>query len=1003
MVPLYLTLTNFLSYSHGQLDFTGIHTACICGANGAGKSALLESMGWALWGKCRATNEEDLIRSGTTEAMVDFIFRCEGTSYRVLRVRPRGKSGTLEFQIQQGDGQFRVLTSRTNRQTQEAINQVLRMDYETFINSAYLRQGRADEFTVKKPVERKEVLTEILGLNRYDDLAEKAKEKARDYKTQADLLKEQLQKILEHLGTRLRILEQQTDLEAQQRRLSEEQRLLDAQLLGLQQQVQYRQTLEEQRHLLLQQQEGQGRTLKRTTEEHQRQRQTVNQLEAILTNRTTIEAGYHTYQTLMAQEVSLDQDFVRHQELVEARQRLERELDSQRNQIQLQLQTLVTLLETKQEQRREALDQLKDSDTIEKNLELLRQARERLRDYEERQARAQPQMQERQRLHQQLQSERLELEAQYKEVRYQTQKVAGELARRGLLEKQLEQVSQQTQRLQRQKVYLERVIEKGHESRALKQRYESQLTEYQKQLAELEDKDRFMQQSLTHCPLCHQDLDEEHREQIHVQHEATYRQLQEEELLLQHQISYLDQEIKVLRTAYTEIKPEVDSLDGQLQKQGSLQQQLEAFREKEELLQELKLQERTLKHQLEEETYGLPVRQQIQLVELELKRLDFNENDFALLRAEVDRFRWAELRSQSHQEARRRLEPLDRDIPALEQRCANGRQILAEGKFATQAQEALRHVQTQIQQLHYDPAQHQALKAQLQSERAILRQYEALQQATEEIEVAREWLTRLMEEQTQLTQQLHQLQEHLTRLEGDLGTTTDPQPEMLRVQAQAQHNRTEQDQHYSALGACRQQLEFLDQLEAQQEADRAQMEHCRHQHSLYKELATAFGKNGIQALIIESVLPELEQEANQLLARLSENQLHVRFITQKATKTTAKLIETLDILIADSRGTRPYETYSGGEAFRVNFAIRLALSRLLARRSGAALQTLIVDEGFGSQDRDGRERLVEAINLIAHEFERILVITHINDLKEVFPARVEVEKGERGSQLSVVL
>ncbi len=45
--------------------------------------------------------------------------------------------------------------------------------------------------------------------------------------------------------------------------------------------------------------------------------------------------------------------------------------------------------------------------------------------------------------------------------------------------------------------------------------------------------------------------------------------------------------------------------------------------------------------------------------------------------------------------------------------------------------------------------------------------------------------------------------------------------------------------------------------------------------------------------------------------------------------------------------------FSGGEAFRVNFAIRLALSEVLAQRAGARLQTLVIDEGFGSQDALG--------------------------------------------------
>ncbi len=67
--------------------------------------------------------------------------------------------------------------------------------------------------------------------------------------------------------------------------------------------------------------------------------------------------------------------------------------------------------------------------------------------------------------------------------------------------------------------------------------------------------------------------------------------------------------------------------------------------------------------------------------------------------------------------------------------------------------------------------------------------------------------------------------------------------------------------------------------------------------------------------------------------------------------------ETLDIQISDGAGVRDYEMYSGGEAFRVNFAIRLALSEVLAQRKGARLQTLVIDEGFGSQDIQGRQRL----------------------------------------------
>jgi exonuclease SbcC len=172
--------------------------------------------------------------------------------------------------------------------------------------------------------------------------------------------------------------------------------------------------------------------------------------------------------------------------------------------------------------------------------------------------------------------------------------------------------------------------------------------------------------------------------------------------------------------------------------------------------------------------------------------------------------------------------------------------------------------------------------------------------------------------------------------------------------------------------------------------------------SLLRQLEEACGRKGVQALLIEAALPEIEEYANDLLLRLTGGEMRIRFDTQRSKKKDDAQIETLDIRISDSTGDRPYENYSGGEQFRVNFAVRLALSQVLARRAGARLRTLVIDEGFGSQDPEGRQRLVEAINTVQEEFACILVITHIDELRDKFPARIDVERTPAGSRLSVV-
>jgi exonuclease SbcC len=202
------------------------------------------------------------------------------------------------------------------------------------------------------------------------------------------------------------------------------------------------------------------------------------------------------------------------------------------------------------------------------------------------------------------------------------------------------------------------------------------------------------------------------------------------------------------------------------------------------------------------------------------------------------------------------------------------------------------------------------------------------------------------------------------------------------------------------LGAAEQKLRALDGLAQQREAKRAERGQAAEARGLYDELREAFGKKGVPAMLIEAAVPEIEATANRLLGRITDGRMTLRFKMQRETQ-AGDVRETLDIEIADELGTRAYELYSGGEAFRVNFAIRIALSQLLARRAGTQLHTLIIDEGFGVLDTVGRERLVEAINAIQDDFERILVVTHIDELKDAFPARIEITKTPQGSEIAV--
>ncbi|MEL7362769.1 MAG: SMC family ATPase, partial [Bacteroidota bacterium] len=199
MIPLRLQLSNFLSYGESPpvLDLEGIHVACLSGGNGQGKSALLDAMTWAIWGEARKSGEsrkpdDELLRSGTRAMKVDFSFRVGGVDLRVVRSYQRSASGKtskpgLEFQVRDEDD-WRPLTAESLRATQAVINERVGVDYETFINSTFLLQGRSDEFTKKRPGERKEILGKILALGRYEAMASRAGQRWSRLREQANAL-----------------------------------------------------------------------------------------------------------------------------------------------------------------------------------------------------------------------------------------------------------------------------------------------------------------------------------------------------------------------------------------------------------------------------------------------------------------------------------------------------------------------------------------------------------------------------------------------------------------------------------------------------------------------------------------------------------------------------------------------------------------------------------------------------------------------------------------------
>ena len=855
MIPLKLSLRNFMCYRDNvpPLYFEGIHTACISGDNGNGKSALLDAITWALWGKARAKSDDDLIHLGEPEMEVEFDFAVGNDRYRIIRKRakPKRRGGAgqtiLEFQTSTGNG-FRSITGDSVSQTQQKIIDTLHMDYPTFTNSAFLLQGHADEFTLKRPSERKQVLADILGLSLYDELEAQAKELAREQETEKAQLASTIQEIDNELAQKQAFDIEYTQAQSECSRLQKKTSEQESRLKSRRQEKESLENKKRQLFELQEQQKNTERDLERWDEQVRQHHSRLKEYEGLIAQRNSIITGYTEFAETKRLSDELEQKFRKSVALKERKHRLEmviaqagESLGSEHAVVRNKIMEL--------ESRAQKLVQLKSD-------------------------------------HQQLQLQWRRLEETESALRHQRQNSLDLQVRVNYLESGSHQLNQ--------------------EIKAIDEKLDLLLTE----------KD-------ARCPLCETEIGAEGLELIELKYKAEKQQ-------------------------------KVDSL---VSNQAGLTQ---AQSELESLKKEILHLETTLN-----------------------TGKASTESKAGILKRDI-----AEA-----EEARLNLKATGENLAEIEEK-------MARKDFAVSEQEALREIEDELTRLNYDERQHEPVRQRL----SALEQYDTLNRRLEEavrlLGQEQEFISSAGEATGELRRNLSANHLKNQTLTVELGVLPQLINELNQAESEYQSIITRQRQAQEMLWKVEAKLQRSAELEIKRKEKERILGLASREEKIYRDLAQAFGKKGIQALLIETALPEIEAEANELLGRMTDNRMHVKIETQRETK-KGDVVETLDINIADELGTRNYEMFSGGEAFRINFAIRIALSKLLAHRAGAPLPTLVIDEGFGTQDSTGIEKLKEAINSIQDDFKMILVITHVEELRDAFPTRIDVTKTAQGSTISM--
>lgn len=856
MVPINLTVKNFLCYRENvpTVHLEGFRVACLCGQNGHGKSALLDAITWALWGRARGKNQDELIYYGAGEMLVELDFEARGGRYRVTRRHARagggarrGASSDLQLQVHDGS-QFLPITGNVIRETQRKIDQLIGMDYDTFINSAFLLQGRADEFTNRTPGERKQVLAKVMGLEEYDRLQEQARERASKKRQEANVVDAGL----EHLGQQaLRQDELQTRLANLQQDLKQVEFLLGGKSMevdALKHQVD---------------------TLHRFHKdlEDLRERMTVIQqdleymqvdLESRRSRILTYRASVVAKDSIKDRIRSLDELRIRYERMVNIQARYD-ELRARRSDLSgpIEVQQLRLVEQAQLLEHRVIEELIPRASTADDVLRRLEQAAIRLES---------------------LQLDEVKLEDCRRLLSLVSVEIGGLRAR------------------------LEALRFEGEELKT--------------KLGLLGDTEEG-----TMCPLCGTGLGSEDCQHLANSYDIQIREKRHMYLEAQSKLKLEEQRKSSLEKEFLRLQT---YLQGEhRENQGlvaKLERDLQDSQQAKDGLQQTQAQLSEVRRHLEERTYALEEQAQLADVNSQLKELAYDSEAQGKLYQEI-----------------KQLQPVEDEHRRL---------LEAEGKLSEE-EEALVHAEGMLKR----------------------RQSELT-----EIQTRRDTASKEVADLPVIEKKLGVEQSSLRDLDGK-------RVELLALKGNV-------DGELSRIG------EMLKQISK----DRKMLARLREEQQVYEALDEAFGRKGVQAMLIETLLPSLEDEANILLGRMTDHRMNLKLEAQRERRSQkGEPIETLDITISDELGPRNYEMFSGGEAFRINLALRIALSKVLANRRGAPLPTLFIDEGFGTQDGAGRERIQEVIRAIEDDFLMIIVITHLEDLKDAFEARIQVEKTVDGA------
>ncbi|KPK64399.1 MAG: hypothetical protein AMS21_06285 [Gemmatimonas sp. SG8_38_2] len=280
----------------------------------------------------------------------------------------------------------------------------------------------------------------------------------------------------------------------------------------------------------------------------------------------------------------------------------------------------------------------------------------------------------------------------------------------------------------------------------------------------------------------------------------------------------------------------------------------------------------------------------------------------------------------------------------------------------------------------YDAERHATVRAELEHLREIEKRVTRLETRLERQPAVRSAKAKAEEEERQIRAQSDALEQGRLELGFSEGTYRSVAAEYEEARAALEGARLELERVRGEAEAARHAADAARQAEKEFRQISQSITERQREHRLHNELDEALGD--LRHELNDRVRPELSEIASVFLAELTDGRYNQIEINRD-----------FDVVVLDAGEEKP--VISGGEEDLTNLVLRLAVSQMIADRAGQTLSLLIFDEVFGGLDEQRRENVVRLLQRLQDHFEQVILITHIESIREGMDQVTRVTFDER--------